>query len=192
MSHTEPSTNLHIKEHLYQQSVQWRWTFLQLSSVCTANGSSPHNKAWIPTWKTKPVHRRIMQEVSRRFLGRKSLAKHTLWTVRAGSEHLPWYWALNPFCLWLPSDVKWSRSQFLLLITGGGKFIPVNLQESTNRQTLWLRITPQIPLIPGNLLLMNAGNAEWEPCAQRTHPIHPTAVSFPFLCLFSHLPVTHL
>lgn len=49
-------------------------------------------------------------------------------------ECSPWYWALNPFCLWLPSDVKWSLSQFLLLITGAGRFIPVNLQETNQEQ----------------------------------------------------------
>lgn len=49
-------------------------------------------------------------------------------------ESSPWYWALNPFCLWLPSDVKWSLSQFLLLITGAGRFIPVNLQETNQEQ----------------------------------------------------------
>ena len=42
---------------------------------------------------------------------------------------LPWYWALNPRCRWLPSDVKCSRSQFLLLITGAGRLAPVNLWE---------------------------------------------------------------
>lgn len=40
---------------------------------------------------------------------------------------LPWYWALNPRCRWLPSDVKCSRSQFLLLMTGAGRLAPVNL-----------------------------------------------------------------
>lgn len=40
---------------------------------------------------------------------------------------LPWYWALKPRCRWLPSDVKCSRSQFLLLMTGAGRLAPVNL-----------------------------------------------------------------
>lgn len=44
------------------------------------------------------------------------------------SPHLPWYWALNPFRRWLLSDVKCSRSQFLLLMTGDGRFMPVSLE----------------------------------------------------------------
>lgn len=44
---------------------------------------------------------------------------------------LPWYWALKPLNLWLPSDVKCSRSQFLLLIMGEGRLGPVNLQRKS-------------------------------------------------------------
>lgn len=44
------------------------------------------------------------------------------------SPHLPWYWALNPFRRWLLSDVKCNRSQFLLLMTGDGRFMPVSLE----------------------------------------------------------------
>lgn len=44
---------------------------------------------------------------------------------------LPWYWALKPLNLWLPSDVKCSRSQFLLLIMGDGRLGPVNLQRKS-------------------------------------------------------------
>lgn len=40
---------------------------------------------------------------------------------------LPWYWALKPLSLWLPSEVKWRRSQFLLLMIGEGRLGPVNL-----------------------------------------------------------------
>lgn len=50
---------------------------------------------------------------------------------------LPWYWALNPLCLWLLSDIKCSLSQFLLLIIGGGRFIPDSLQKKQNRMS-WL------------------------------------------------------
>lgn len=46
---------------------------------------------------------------------------------RLGSPRLPWYWALKPRCRWLPSEVKCSRSQFLLLMTGAGRLAPVNL-----------------------------------------------------------------
>lgn len=47
----------------------------------------------------------------------------------AWQPHLPWYWALKPRCRWLPSEVKCSRSQFLLLMTGAGRLAPVNLWE---------------------------------------------------------------
>lgn len=47
--------------------------------------------------------------------------------------YLPWYWALKPRCRWLPSDVKCSRSQFLLLMTGAGRLAPVNLGDRTQK-----------------------------------------------------------
>lgn len=55
------------------------------------------------------------------------------------SPHLPWYWALNPFRRWLLSDVKCSRSQFLLLMTGDGRFMPVSL-EWEKQQNLMSKI----------------------------------------------------
>lgn len=45
------------------------------------------------------------------------------------SLFLPWYWALKPLNLWFPSEVKCSRSQFLLLMMGEGRLGPVNLQK---------------------------------------------------------------
>lgn len=47
-----------------------------------------------------------------------------------GWGRIPWYCALNPFLRWLLSEVKCSRSQFLLEITGEGKVVPVNLKGS--------------------------------------------------------------
>lgn len=44
-------------------------------------------------------------------------------------RRLPWNWALKPLRRWLPSEVKCRRSQFLLLMTGDGRFMPVSLEE---------------------------------------------------------------
>lgn len=52
---------------------------------------------------------------------------------------IPWYCALNPFLRWLLSDVKCSRSQFLLEITGEGKVVPVNLKGSKQTEDGWVR-----------------------------------------------------
>lgn len=74
---------------------------------------------------------------------------------RAARPRLPWYWALKPRCRWLPSDVKCSRSQFLLLMTGAGRLAPVNLwgQEDGVRDHSCLRPgtreSPHCPCVLG-------------------------------------------
>ena len=79
---------------------------------------------------------------------------------------LPWYWALKPRCRWLPSEVKCSRSQFLLLMTGAGRLAPVNLwgQEGGRvRNHRWLgQETPHFPCKPGPL---PDGLSSWNPPA---------------------------
>lgn len=52
------------------------------------------------------------------------------------ADFLPWNCALNPLRRWLLSDVKWSRNQFLLLITGEGRFMPVSLEREREKISL--------------------------------------------------------
>lgn len=55
---------------------------------------------------------------------------------------------MNPFLRWLLSEVKCSRSQFLLEITGEGKVVPVSLRGSKQRTHSWtLRTGDMLSLI---------------------------------------------
>lgn len=85
--------------------------------------------------------------------------------VFSRGRFLPWNWALKPLRRWLPSEVKCRRSQFLLLMTGEGRFMPVSLKERktprVNQQGNGPRHTRAKPL-PGYALALAA-------CAAWTH-----------------------